>query len=112
MDVSQCWQVSSTSCNQGSLLKALCSTPSVIGFLVTEQPLAFHPLFDTGAKDIGPAIRHLDEVRAVVPAFFEILALSIGALELRRALYGWEVGTGQNLKDEYYPGDIGTFQRC
>ena len=80
---------------------------SVIGFLVTEEPIGFHPLFDVGAKDIGPAIRHLDEVRAAAPFFFEILAVAIGALELRRALLGWEVNTAQNLKDDYYPGDIG-----
>jgi len=80
---------------------------SVVGFLVTEQPLHFHPLFSTGAKDIGPAIRHLDEVRAAAPFFFEILAVAIGASELRRALIGWEVGTEKNLKSDYYPGDIG-----
>jgi hypothetical protein len=80
---------------------------AVLGFLVTEQPLKFHPLFDVGTKDIGPAIRHLDEVRAAAPFFFEFLAVSIGAFELRRALIGWEVGTGKNLKDDYYPGDIG-----
>ena len=80
---------------------------SVVGFFVTEQPIEFHPLFNIGAKDIGPAIRHLDEVRAVAPVFFEILAVAIGATELRRALIGWEVGTGKNLKDNYYPGDIG-----
>ena len=35
-------------------------------------------LFRLGDKDIGPAIRHLDEVRAEVPIFFEILVLGIG----------------------------------
>lgn len=89
-----------------SCVYASALTP-VLGFLVTEQPLKFHPLFDVGAKDIGPAIRHLDEVRAVAPFFFEILALAIGGLELRRALLGWEVGTDKNLKENYYPGDIG-----
>merc|ERR1719195_1429302 len=63
---------------------------AIIGFLVTEAPLEFHPLFQTGEKDIGPAIRHLDEVRAVTPFFFELLALVIGAAELGRALKGWE----------------------
>mmetsp|Transcript_51132 Transcript_51132/g.57918 ORF Transcript_51132/g.57918 Transcript_51132/m.57918 type:complete len:136 (+) Transcript_51132:265-672(+) len=43
---------------------------AVIGFLVTEGPISFHPLFDTASKDIGPAIRHLDEVRAAAPFFF------------------------------------------
>jgi hypothetical protein len=80
----------------------------VIGFLLTEAPLSFHPLFDTGDRDIGPAIRHLDEVRASSPIFFEILTVTIGVFELLRALKGWEVFTGQKLKDDYYPGDIGT----
>jgi hypothetical protein len=81
---------------------------AVIGFLLTEAPLSFHPLFDTGDRDIGPAIRHLDEVRASSPIFFEILTVTIGVFELLRALKGWEVFTGQKLKDDYYPGDIGT----
>ena len=82
---------------------------AVIGFLVTEAPIKFHPLFQTGDKDIGPAIRHLDEVRAAAPFFFEILAVSIGAAELVRALKGWEAPneTGRVLKDDYFPGDIG-----
>lgn len=83
---------------------------AVVGFLVTEAPFEFHPLFETGSKDIGPAIRHLDEVRAAAPAFFEFLALVIGAAELKRALTGWEAPageTGRALKEDYFPGDIG-----
>ena len=82
---------------------------ALIGFLVTEAPIKFHPLFQTGDKDIGPAIRHLDEVRAVAPFFFEILAVGIGAAELFRALKGWEApgDTGRALKEDYFPGDIG-----
>jgi len=83
---------------------------AVIGFLVTESPLGFHPLFDNDQKDIGPAIRHLDEVRETAPFFFEILALVIGAAEFGRALKGWENPgneEGNVLKDDYYPGDIG-----
>jgi len=91
---------------------------AVIGFLVTEQPVSFHPLFDNAQKDIGPAIRHLDEVREAAPFFFEILAVVIGAAELTRALKGWTTpenftdveDTADNnvfLKDSYYPGDIG-----
>eukprot|EP00977_Amphora_coffeiformis_P029081 scaffold38567_cov305-Amphora_coffeaeformis.AAC.1 len=83
---------------------------AVIGFLVTEAPVEYHPLFETGSKDIGPAIRHLDEVRAVVPTFFEFLTIFIGAIELNRALVGWTApsqvyDTGLQLKEEYYPGD-------
>merc|ERR1712045_677441 len=83
---------------------------AIIGFLVTEAPFSFHPLFDIGARDIGPAIRHLDEVRAAAPFFFEVLAIVIGAAELGRALKGWEQpGNEENitLKKNYYPGDIG-----
>jgi len=80
---------------------------AVVGFLVTEGPVSFHPLFDTASKDIGPAIRHLDEVRASTPFFFEILAIVIGAAEFGRSLAGWEKpGNEENLalKVDYYPG--------
>lgn len=78
---------------------------AVVGFLVGEN---WHPLF----KDVqGPAIDHLTQVRIEYPAFFEIGALFIGALELNRALKGWaypetraDVAT---LKEGYYPGDVG-----
>lgn len=85
---------------------------AVLGFLITESPIEFHPFFETGNKDIGPAIRHLDEVRAYTPFFFELLAIGIGAAELYRALKGWQVPTevseqGKVLKDDYFPGDIG-----
>lgn len=87
-----------------------------VGLLVTEQPFEFHPLFTMGNKDIGPAIRHLDEVRAVAPKFFFALSAVIGLAELGRALTGFETpgnfkkdGDGNNnaLKPNYYPGDIG-----
>ena len=83
---------------------------AVLGFIVTEQPFSFHPLFDTAGKDIGPAIRHLDEVRASTPFFFEVLAILIGGAETLRALKGWAApGNEENLtlKEGYYPGDIG-----
>lgn len=85
---------------------------AAIGMLVTEEPIEFHPLFESNIKDIGPAIRHLDEVRAVSPAFFEILALIIGALEFNRALTGWTapgdvMGTGRVFNEDYFPGDVG-----
>jgi hypothetical protein len=85
---------------------------AVLGLLVTEEPIELHPLFEAYNKDIGPSIRHLDEVRAVSPVFFELLAVIIGGLELNRAVRGWsDVGTAFStdriLKDDYYPGDIG-----
>jgi len=83
---------------------------AAVGLLVTEEPIEYHPLFEAYNKDIGPAIRHLDEVRAVSPGFFEFFAVGIAALELNRALIGW-VAPGENqdfqdLKDDYYPGDV------
>lgn len=81
---------------------------AVVGFLVAES---FHPLF--GGQISGPAIRHLDQVRNVAPAFFEVLALAIGVSELWRATVGWKSPTevekyfGGELRDSYYPGDIG-----
>lgn len=81
-----------------------------VGFLVTEAPFEFHPLFNIGDRDIGPAIRHLDEVRAAAPFFFEILAVTIGAAELKRALTGWVAPNDVDqsaLRDNYYPGDVG-----
>ncbi len=85
---------------------------AALGLLVTEEPIEYHPLFEAGTKDIGPAIRHLDEVRAVSPFFFELLFIFIGALELNRAVQGWTnpgdvLGTGRTLEPDYYPGDIG-----
>ena len=90
---------------------------AALGFLVQEQ---WHPLFEAGNKDLGPAIFHLDEVRSVAPAFFEILALSIGLCEVARSVAGWvspakgSVGLNQlpgnsarALEIGYYPGDIG-----
>jgi hypothetical protein len=83
---------------------------AVIGMLITEEPIEFHPLFEADNKDIGPAIRHLDEVRAVSPFFFEIFALFIGILELNRAVLGWKTPgpdvAPQELRDDYFPGDI------
>jgi light-harvesting complex I chlorophyll a/b binding protein 1 len=83
-----------------------------LGMLVTEEPIEFHPLFQADNKDIGPAIRHLDEVRAVSPAFFELLAIVIGALEFNRALKGWNTpgdvfGSERVFKEDYFPGDVG-----
>jgi hypothetical protein len=85
---------------------------AVLGMLVTEEPIEYHPLFEAYNKDIGPSIRHLDEVRAVSPGFFELLAIVIGGIELNRAINGWEnpgdvFGSGRTLKPDYFPGDVG-----
>merc|ERR1712093_503801 len=83
-----------------------------LGMLITEKPLEFHPLFQAANSDIGPAIRHLDEVRAASPFFFEILALLIGGLEVNRALTGWTkpgdaLTGGKRFNEDYFPGDVG-----
>ena len=84
---------------------------AVVGFLSQEN---FHFLFVEPDKDIGPAIRHLDEVRQVSPAFFEGLGFVIGCAELYRSQRGWLNPSANGLGDyprllsqEYYPGDIG-----
>ena len=84
---------------------------AAVGMLVTEEPIEYHPLFEAYNKDIGPAIRHLDEVRAVEPLFFLAFGAFIGALELNRAKTGFSAPEGdfefQQVEDDYYPGDVG-----
>lgn len=98
---------------EAELQHARTAMLAVIGFLVTEEPIEFHPLFEANEKDIGPAVRHLDEVRAVSPFFFEVLAVIIGSLEINRALRGWNSPSAttmagvDTLQSDYFPGDIG-----
>lgn len=84
---------------------------AAIGLLVTEEPIEYHPLFEAYEKDIGPAIRHLDEVDAVSPFFLTGLTILIGSLEWNRALRGFAKPEGsfsfQQLKEDHYPGDVG-----
>merc|ERR1719231_423938 len=92
---------------------------ATVGFIAQERG---HFLFVEPDKDIGPAIRHLDEVRAVNPAFFELLTFAIGCAEFFRALNGWIAPTSTSagkttlelpdgalraLQPDYYPGDVG-----
>jgi hypothetical protein len=68
--------------------------------------------FEAYNKDIGPAIRHLDEVDAVTHSTALVaLALLIGTLEINRALNGFVPPEGafsfQDLNDDHYPGDVG-----
>ena len=84
---------------------------ATVGFLAQERA---HFLFVEPDKDIGPAIRHLDEVRQVSPAFFEGLGFVIACAELYRSQRGWLNPSANGLGDyprllsqEYYPGDIG-----
>lgn len=106
---------------EAELMHGRVAMLAAVGLLVTEEPIEFHPLFEAYNKDIGPAIRHLDEVRAVSPFFFELLGLIIGSLELNRALTGWKAPNSstvgrlesddgvmfQDLNEDYYPGDVG-----
>lgn len=84
---------------------------AAIGLLVVEEPIEYHPLFEAYEKDIGPAIRHLDEVDSTTPFALIGLTLLIGSLEWNRALKGFAKPEGefsfQQLQDDYYPGDIG-----
>jgi len=62
---------------------------AAVGLLVVEEPIEYHPLFEAAEKDIGPAIRHLNEVDAVSPFFLTGLTLLIGSIEWNRALTGF-----------------------
>ena len=62
---------------------------AALGMLVTEEPIEYHPLFEAYNKDIGPAIRHLDEVDAISPFFLTALTIAIGSVEWNRALKGF-----------------------
>jgi len=79
-----------------------------VGFLVGEKVEGSSFLFDASIK--GPAITHLSQVP---PAFWLILVITIGVLELNRAKVAFvdpaDVPTGQQglMRDDYYPGDIG-----
>ena len=74
---------------------------AVLGFLVQER---VHFLFVDPGTDIGPAIRHLDQVRAVNPWFFEVLTFAIALAEARRSTYGWKSPFGPEIKDALEPG--------
>jgi len=84
---------------------------AALGLIVTEEPIEFHPLFEAYNKDIGPAVRHLNEVDAISPFFLTGLTILIGSIEWNRALTGFAEPDGdfafQQLKDDYYPGDVG-----
>jgi Chlorophyll A-B binding protein len=81
---------------------------AVVGFLVGEKVEGSSFLFD--AQVSGPAITHLTQVPTI---FWGILAIAIGAAEIKRAEKGWvepenvPVSKPGLLRDNYYPGDLG-----
>jgi hypothetical protein len=81
---------------------------AAVGFLVGEKVEGSSFLFDASIK--GPAITHLTQVPVI---FWGVLAIAIGASEIKRAEIGWvdpaEVPVDQPglLRDNYTPGDIG-----
>jgi hypothetical protein len=81
---------------------------ATVGFLVGEKVEGSSFLFDASIK--GPAITHLTQVPVI---FWGVLAIAIGAAEIKRAEIGWvdpaEVPVDQPglLRESYIPGDIG-----
>ena len=81
---------------------------AVIGFLVGEAVEGSSFLFD--AQISGPAISHFEQI----PDGWDALIVTfIGAAEAQRAQIGWvdpanaQYDRPGQLRDEYYPGDIG-----
>lgn len=81
---------------------------ATVGFLVGEKVEGSSFLFDSSIT--GPAISHLAQVPV---AFWGLLAIAIGAAEIKRADIGWveptnvPVGQPGLLRSMYTPGDIG-----
>ena len=81
---------------------------ATVGFLVGEQVAGTSFLFNGSIR--GPAIDHLQQVPA---PFWTLLVVFIANVELRRARIGWVEPTNEpvnkpgQLRDNYYPGDIG-----
>ena len=81
---------------------------AAVGFLVGEKVEGSSFLFD--AQVSGPAITHLSQVPTI---FWGLLAIGIGASELKRAEIGWvepenvPASKAGLLRDDYTPGDIG-----
>ena len=78
---------------------------AALGVLTQES---FHPLF--GGKVQGAAVYHFQQVEALFPPFWYLLLLSIGIIEGYTINRGWGargVNGMADLKEDYYPGDLG-----
>ncbi|CAM9411589.1 unnamed protein product [Scytosiphon promiscuus] len=80
---------------------------AAMGILVSE---IFHPFFMAPAF-IGPAIEHAQQIATVYPLFWVFSVGLIAFIEGQTIKDAWGTvspvtGVG-NLKDEYYPGDLG-----
>merc|ERR1719198_1062630 len=95
------------------------STAFAYGLPGTLEPV---PFFDPAGLCEGKSLDEVKMVRAVNPAFFELLTFAIGCAELYRALNGWIAPTSTTagkvslelpdgalraLQPDYYPGDVG-----
>jgi len=87
---------------------------ATLGMVVQEN---FHPFFGTAGRDIGPAAFHLQETMKEFDALPLALVCGVGAVEFLTIDKGWsrsdykETGLGAgfvaNLKEDYFPGDLG-----
>jgi len=74
-----------------------------LGWIVQEE---YHPFFN--GQISGPAFQHFQQVEAIFPQFWEIILLSIGILETRRARIGWNPPPATyQMRDDFVPGEIG-----
>ncbi|KAG5177868.1 light harvesting complex protein [Tribonema minus] len=87
---------------------------AALGMIVQEN---FHPFFNTAGLDIGPAAFHLQKTMEEFSYLPFALVLGVGLVELTTINKGWskqdfkETGLGAgfvaNLKEDYFPGDLG-----
>jgi light-harvesting complex I chlorophyll a/b binding protein 1 len=87
---------------------------ATLGMIVQEQ---FHPFFGTANQELGPAAYHLQLAGVNYPMLPLLLVGGIASVEILTINKGWskqsykEEGLGAgfvaNLKEDYFPGDLG-----
>ncbi|CAM9148103.1 unnamed protein product, partial [Chrysoparadoxa australica] len=81
---------------------------ATVGMLVQEQ---FHPFWNLGSTDIGPAIGHYQAIEKVFPTFWPLSLLGVAIVEGETIIRGWEkmdkVNGVAELKADYINGDLG-----